>query len=82
MNDILEYESHKLCEFFQMIIENGVHNINDFMNDIMNDNCERHHSQIPTMLEYCEWQVYHNPMVYLLSFEKRRWEGECLTTST
>ena len=50
MNDILEFESHKFCEFFQMIIENGVHNIRDFIND----KCERHHSQIPTMLEYCE----------------------------
>ena len=81
MNDIFKYESYKLCEILQMKIANDIHQNSHFMSDIMNDNCEWHHSQIPVVLEYSEWQVYHNPMVYLFSLEKRGWEGECLTTS-
>ena len=39
-NDILKYEGQKLCEIFQMTIVNPMYEINHFMNDILNKNCE------------------------------------------
>ena len=37
----------------KMTVVNNIHEISDFMND----NHEQPHSQIPTLLGYCEWLV-------------------------
>ena len=50
IDEISQTFTKNLYEIFQMTIVNDIHKIGIFLNDILNDNCERHHSQIPTIL--------------------------------
>ena len=63
MNDILKYEGHKLTEMLQLAIMTSIHEISHFIND---RHCECH-SQIPTILGYCERQLCHKTTACLLN---------------
>ena len=62
----------KLRDFSQKIVVNDIHKISNFMKDIMNDNCKWCHSQISTLLGYCERQLRHESTAFLL-FEPAKW---------
>ena len=59
MKDILNYDGQKLFEILQVTVV--IHEVGHFMND----SCESHHSQIPTILRYGERQLCHKPDGFL-----------------